>query len=82
MFNLISNVIKFKSDSPPLINIHSSKEGDNVVLSVQDNGIGLSKADLKKVFDLYGRLHHDIEGQVLVYILQKKLSMPVVEILP
>ncbi|MEP6627887.1 MAG: chemotaxis protein CheB [Ginsengibacter sp.] len=73
LYNLISNAIKFKGDSPPLINIHSKKEEENVVLSVQDNGIGLSKTDLEKVFDLYGRIHHDIEGQGIGLYLAKKI---------
>jgi two-component system CheB/CheR fusion protein len=73
LYNLISNAIKFKGDSPPLINIHSKKEEENVVLSVQDNGIGLSQTDLEKVFDLYGRIHHDIEGQGIGLYLAKKI---------
>lgn len=73
LYNLISNAIKFKGDKPPVINIQSTKEGDNIVFSVQDNGIGLSKADLNKVFDLYGRLHHDIEGQGIGLFLAKKI---------
>ncbi|MEO7047336.1 MAG: HAMP domain-containing sensor histidine kinase, partial [Ferruginibacter sp.] len=73
LFNLIANAIKFKSDRPPVINIRSTQEGDNVVLSVQDNGIGISKTDLNKVFDLYGRLHHDIEGQGIGLYLANKI---------
>jgi two-component system CheB/CheR fusion protein len=73
LYNLISNAIKFKGAKPPVINIHSTKEGDNIILSVKDNGIGLSKADLNKVFDLYGRLHHDIEGQGIGLYLAKKI---------
>jgi signal transduction histidine kinase len=73
LYNLISNAIKFKDGEPPVINIQSTKEGDHVILSVQDNGIGLPKADLNKVFDLYGRLHHDIEGQGIGLYLAKKI---------
>ncbi len=56
-----------------MINIRSTKEEDNVILSIQDNGIGLSKVDLNKVFVLYGRLHHDIEGQGIGLYLAKKI---------
>ncbi|MEO5500735.1 MAG: ATP-binding protein, partial [Ginsengibacter sp.] len=73
VYNLISNAIKFRGDKPPVINIRCSKEGDNVILSVQDNGIGLSKADLNRIFDLYGRLHHEIEGNGIGLFLAKKI---------
>ena len=56
-----------------MINIHSTNKGDHTILSVQDNGIGLSEADLPKVFDLYGRLHHDIEGHGIGLYLAKKI---------
>ena len=41
IYNLISNGIKFKRDEPPVIDIHSKKERDNIILIVQDNGIGI-----------------------------------------
>lgn len=72
LYNLISNSIKFKGVKPPVINIHTTRERNNVILSVEDNGIGLSKDDLSKVFALYGRLHHDIEGQGIGLYLAKK----------
>ena len=73
MYNLISNSIKFKGDKPLVININTVKEEGNVLLSVEDNGIGLNKVDIKKIFDLYGRLHHDIEGQGIGLYLAKKI---------
>lgn len=73
VYNLISNAIKYKGEQSPVINIYTKKEGDNVILSVQDNGMGLSEADLSKVFNLYGRLRHDIEGQGIGLYLAKKI---------
>ncbi|MEO6819678.1 MAG: chemotaxis protein CheB [Ginsengibacter sp.] len=73
LYNLISNAIKFKSDKATVINISSRKEADNIILSVQDNGIGISKTNLTKVFDLYGRIHHDIEGHGIGLYLAKKI---------
>jgi signal transduction histidine kinase len=72
LYNIISNGIKFKSDQPPLINIKISKKADKVIISVQDNGIGIPKDDLDKIFEMYGRLHHDVEGQGIgLYLAQK-----------
>ena len=73
VYNLISNAIKFKGEQSPVITIYTKKDGDNVILSVQDNGMGLSEADLSKVFNLYGRLRHDIEGQGIGLYLAKKI---------
>ena len=63
MYNLISNGIKFSQDKPPIINIETLKDGNNVILSVQDKGIGMKRQDIRKIFDMYGRLHHVVEGQ-------------------
>ena len=73
LFNLISNAIKFKGVMPPIINIHSSMEGNNIITSVQDNGIGLTKEDISKVFNPYERLNPDIEGQGIGLYLAKKV---------
>jgi two-component system CheB/CheR fusion protein len=72
MYNLISNAIKFKGDESPVVRLHTKKEDDNVVLTVQDNGTGIPVNKLNKVFEMYGRLKMDIKGHALVYISQKK----------
>jgi len=55
--NLLSNAIKFRRDTPPQIRIRSSLDGDNCIISVQDNGTGIPAKYLKRVFDMYERLH-------------------------
>jgi len=73
LYNLISNAIKFKSDKIPVINIRTTNEKGTVVLSVQDNGIGMDKEGLDKIFDMYGRLHQHVEGHGIGLYLAKKI---------
>lgn len=73
LYNLISNGIKFKGDKHPSICIKTYKEDDTVILSVEDNGIGMSKEGLNRIFDMYGRLHQDIEGRGIGLYLAKKI---------
>jgi PAS domain S-box-containing protein len=56
--NLISNSIKYRREEPPLIQIHASVEGDNVVFSVRDNGIGIDPQHLDSIFIIFRRLHN------------------------
>ena len=73
LYNLISNSIKFRRDVSPIINITTIKDNDSMVLTVQDNGIGIEKDDIEKIFDIYGRLHKDVEGQGIGLYLAKKI---------
>lgn len=73
VYNLISNSIKFRSDQPPVISLRTEKRGNNVLLSVQDNGIGIDAAHLDKIFNLYGRIHQEVEGQGIGLYLAKKI---------
>jgi two-component system CheB/CheR fusion protein len=73
LYNLISNSIKFKGDESPVININTIKKDNNVILSVQDNGRGISKDDIDRIFDMYGRLHQDVEGHGIGLYLAKKI---------
>lgn len=49
--NLISNAIKF-SHQGSTINVSYEIEGNNMVFSIKDNGIGLSEKEAKRIFDL------------------------------
>lgn len=73
VYNLVSNSIKFKSVKKPRITIKTKIEHNQIVLSVEDNGIGISHQDINKVFDIYGRMHYDIEGQGIGLYLTKKI---------
>lgn len=62
--NLIHNAIKFSKDAEnPKIEI--GIENDNheaVTLYVKDNGIGIPKQYHQKVFEIFERLTHEVEG--------------------
>jgi signal transduction histidine kinase len=52
--NLLENAVKYSSRGTP-IEITISQELDNLVILVKDNGFGLIKADLKKIFKMFYR---------------------------
>ncbi len=53
LFNLLDNAHKYAADSGAAI--HGRKEGDDVVLSVTDEGPGVKPADLEKIFEKFYR---------------------------
>lgn len=73
LFNLISNGIKYRSERTPVVHIQTKRENDATVLSVQDNGVGMDKKHLDKIFDKYARIRTDVEGQGVGLYLAKKI---------
>lgn len=73
VYNLVSNAVKFRRDESPVVRISTQKEGDHILLSVQDNGKGIPKNAVNKIFDMYGRLNHDVEGHGIGLYLAKKI---------
>ncbi|HYH14563.1 MAG TPA: ATP-binding protein, partial [Flavisolibacter sp.] len=55
--NLISNALKFTDAAQPQIKITCKEENGRVKFAIADNGIGIAKSDLPKVFDIFRRLH-------------------------
>jgi signal transduction histidine kinase len=53
MVNLISNAVKFCDPDRGQIDIRLVYEDGRVVVSVTDNGIGISEADQKQIFDKF-----------------------------
>ena len=50
IYNLLDNANKYTFENP-LIKVGTQKDGDCLKVYVQDNGIGISKANQKKIFD-------------------------------
>ena len=55
--NLISNSIKYRREEIPKINISATKEENQYLFTVKDNGIGMSPEHLEKIFTIFQRLH-------------------------
>jgi PAS domain S-box-containing protein len=55
--NLIGNAIKYRSSEAPVVRVSASRQGDNWVFSVQDNGIGIAEQYHPRIFQLFQRLH-------------------------
>jgi signal transduction histidine kinase len=56
MCNLVSNALKF---TPPggRVELSATLAGDEVLLAVADNGVGIAKADRERVFKEFERGH-------------------------
>ena len=74
LYNLINNAIKFKSpDRKPEIFIKTIQEDDFIVLSIQDNGIGIDASKQNAVFSKFYRVNNTIEGSGMGLYLVKEL---------
>ncbi len=78
IFNLMDNAVKYKKpDQDLLLNVRTWNEPGKLMISIQDNGIGIKKENLKKVFDKFYRVHtgnlHDVKGFGLGLAYVKKI---------
>jgi PAS domain S-box-containing protein len=55
--NLVGNAIKFHAEQPPVVTIAAEYVGDEYVVSVTDNGIGVDPTKAERIFDVFQRLH-------------------------
>lgn len=65
IYNLLDNAIKY-SHNDPMINVRSFSNENTIRIEIEDNGIGISKENIKKIFDTMYRVPtgnvHDVKG--------------------
>jgi two-component system phosphate regulon sensor histidine kinase PhoR len=65
--NLLDNAVKYSKDNvPPRICIATSSTNKRFILKIEDNGIGMSRETLKRMFEKFYRAHtgnlHNVKG--------------------
>jgi two-component system phosphate regulon sensor histidine kinase PhoR len=65
--NLMDNAVKYsKEDVPPKICISSTSNQKKFILKIEDNGIGMTKETVKRIFEKFYRAHtgnlHNVKG--------------------
>ncbi len=80
IFNLMDNAVKYKRpEEDLLLDVRTWNEQGKLYVSIQDNGIGIKKENLKKIFEKFYRVHtgnlHDVKGFGLGLAYVKKIIM-------
>ena len=68
IFNLLDNAVKYRrEDVPPELTVTTvNPDEDHIQITIADNGIGMKREDLKKIFEKFYRVstgnRHDVKG--------------------
>ncbi len=74
IYNLLSNAIKYRSpERTPIVRVHCHETAEYLVLSVQDNGLGIDLTQINKLFAMFKRLHNHVEGSGIGLYMVKKI---------
>jgi two-component system, OmpR family, phosphate regulon sensor histidine kinase PhoR len=65
--NLVDNAVKYaKENIPPLIRLSTQSTGKKFIMRIEDNGIGMSRDTVKRIFERFYRAHtgnvHNVKG--------------------
>lgn len=65
--NLVDNAVKYAKDNvPPSIKLTTHSTAKNFVMRIEDNGIGMNRDTVKKIFERFYRAHtgnvHNVKG--------------------
>ncbi len=67
IFNLLDNAVKYRREDQPLqLRVSTANQGQKLLITIEDNGIGIRHDDLRRIFDRFYRVHtgnkHDVKG--------------------
>lgn len=66
--NMLDNAIKYSPEAPK-IDVYTEKANNSIIIKVKDQGLGMNKTVLKKVFEKFYREHtgniHNVKGHGL-----------------
>ncbi|MDD2595901.1 MAG: HAMP domain-containing sensor histidine kinase [Bacteroidales bacterium] len=73
--NILDNACKYSTEKKVYVTIASAPDGNNISISVRDNGIGIPKEELSKIFQSFYRAHNtrSYSGQGIGLALSQKI---------
>lgn len=54
--NLVANALKFTERAVPRVDLRLARDGDQVVVEVEDDGIGIAPEELARIFDRFAQV--------------------------
>ncbi len=76
IYNLLDNAVKYRKGAPVLY-VKTWNKNNGIVISVKDNGMGISKDNLRRIFEKFYRVPtgnvHDVKGFGLGLAYVKKI---------
>jgi len=74
IYNLLSNAIKYRHPTrPPVVQLRCYHQGPTAVLEVQDNGLGLTPDQQRKLFTMFRRMHDHVAGSGVGLYMVKRM---------
>jgi PAS domain S-box-containing protein len=74
IYNLLSNALKYHSpERRPQVHLRARCAEQHLLLTVQDNGLGLDRAGRQKLFGMFQRLHDHVEGSGIGLYMVKRI---------
>ena len=72
--NLISNAIKYRSQSPLHISITSKQDNKVISIIFKDNGIGIEEKDFKKIFEPFKKMSMEPGKGLGLYLVKNQVE--------
>ena len=65
--NLVDNAVKYaKENTPPVVKLSTQSNAKHFIMRIEDNGIGMNRDTLKRIFERFYRAHtgnvHNVKG--------------------
>ena len=73
LLNILTNAVKYNKNDTKIIDFKFTKEDENIILSISDNGIGISPENRKEVFTRFSTISKESRGTGLGLYIVKTL---------